>query len=641
MRSARTIFLVLLLVSTISSGSSAQTQPGAEEILRNVRETYRQLKTYQFEYRKTSEQKTEMEGLIGESKQQAAGTVWVASSDRSRTEAKDSNNRLVKIVDGRITWTYVPALKAYTRREADADGKPSRQEWFDYSASEALGYIRNYSALGSSPPRSKQTVNLLREEAIEIAGQKLNCYVIEISSPESGPTKFSRQYWIEKNSYLVAREKYTSTTESRLGSTSSSSTIATFNYIKLNIPLADDLFFFEPPAGTEEVAKFDYFESAAKNTKILGKPALDFTLNDLSGKEINLQKLRGKIVLLNFWATWCGPCVAEMPDFEKLHREFKDKDLVILAVSDEEPQVAREFLQKNNFTFTSLVDTERKVWELYQIAGIPQSFFISKEGNVIEHFVGTLDENRLRSALEKTRRAADGGTSPVVADKAPPNTYACVPQLISPKQADVLPNSGSGDPKKVAWVFSWANCPGAARFHLEVKAAKARFPLYDNATLHSLSYRFQLGRSRVEESNLSGWTWRVRAQTNGRWGEWSEQRTFAVEPDKNVTVSLPAPKLVAPASKSVFDHYPRETRLVWEMVSGAASYQVEIDFRSPSSPDWNNQLRGVSNWTAESKTTSHTFNFVGAQPGRWRVWAVDAEGRQGAKSEWWEFVYTR
>jgi len=114
-----------------------------------------------------------------------------------------------------------------------------------------------------------------------------------------------------------------------------------------------------------------------------------------------------------------------------------------------------------------------------------------------------------------------------------------------------------------------------------------------------------------------------------------------------VAVSLPAPGLVAPtqlspANGSVFEHYPRTTRLQWSPVPGAATYTVEIDAYDPGSGRWFSDLAGKP-WdlVPNIKETSYSFDFVGAQPGRWRVWAVDANGLEGPQSGWWEFRYTR
>jgi hypothetical protein len=102
--------------------------------------------------------------------------------------------------------------------------------------------------------------------------------------------------------------------------------------------------------------------------------------------------------------------------------------------------------------------------------------------------------------------------------------------------------------------------------------------------------------------------------------------------------ALPAPKLVSPEHLSRFNHYPRTTVLVWEAVPGAAGYRVETDFQAGG--QWVSEEQGNA-YSVDVTATTYKFNFVGAQPGRWRVWAFDARGREGAKSEWREFVYSR
>lgn len=117
--------------------------------------------------------------------------------------------------------------------------------------------------------------------------------------------------------------------------------------------------------------------------------------------------------------------------------------------------------------------------------------------------------------------------------------------------------------------------------------------------------------------------------------------------EKSPTVYLPAPIQLSPADNIEFHHYPRTTTLEWSQVEGAVSYTIEIDYcrggirngkecvrPQPFAVTWNPPLSGVT-------TTSYTFNFLGAQPGRWRVWAVDHEGREGFKSDWRKFFYTR
>ncbi len=109
----------------------------------------------------------------------------------------------------------------------------------------------------------------------------------------------------------------------------------------------------------------------------------DFTLTDLQGTKWTLKELRGKVVLINFWATWCQPCRKEMPDLQKLYNRFKDQGLVILAISDEEDSRVRPFIAEHHATYPILLDPGRKVNELFQIEGIPKSFVYDRNGKLV------------------------------------------------------------------------------------------------------------------------------------------------------------------------------------------------------------------------------------------------------------------
>ncbi len=109
----------------------------------------------------------------------------------------------------------------------------------------------------------------------------------------------------------------------------------------------------------------------------------DFTLTELGGKIWTLKEQRGKVVVLNFWATWCPPCRKEMPDLEMLYQQFKDQGLVILAISDEDAGKVRPFIAQQKVTYPILLDPGRKVNELFQIEGIPKTFVYDRNGKLV------------------------------------------------------------------------------------------------------------------------------------------------------------------------------------------------------------------------------------------------------------------
>ena len=118
--------------------------------------------------------------------------------------------------------------------------------------------------------------------------------------------------------------------------------------------------------------------------------APDFAVPDLSGQAVRLSNLRGKVVLLNLWTTWCPPCREEMPSMERLYRQLRDKGFVLLAVSQDEAGQAgvASFVRELGLTFPVLVDPQHQVGDRFDVWGYPESFIIDREGRVVERVIG-------------------------------------------------------------------------------------------------------------------------------------------------------------------------------------------------------------------------------------------------------------
>ena len=140
-------------------------------------------------------------------------------------------------------------------------------------------------------------------------------------------------------------------------------------------------------------SKNSSFNPSGKPLLGKGVPAPNFTFPGLDGKKVNLADYKGKVVLLNIWATWCAPCVAEMPSMEKLYQELKDEGFEILAVSVDESgaEAVNPFMEKHKLGFPVLLDTKGDIKTLYQATGIPESFIIDGEGIIVEKIIGPRD----------------------------------------------------------------------------------------------------------------------------------------------------------------------------------------------------------------------------------------------------------
>jgi peroxiredoxin len=151
-----------------------------------------------------------------------------------------------------------------------------------------------------------------------------------------------------------------------------------------------------------------------------GSSAPDFSFKNLKGEQVRLSDYRGQVVLLNIWATWCHPCVEELPSMEKLYRELKDKGFTILAVSiDKNESPVKRFVEKLSLTFPVLLDPKNRITRLYRTTGVPETFIIDKKGVIREKIIGARNwftqktveefEQLLHEEGEKARQESTSG----------------------------------------------------------------------------------------------------------------------------------------------------------------------------------------------------------------------------------------
>ena len=135
----------------------------------------------------------------------------------------------------------------------------------------------------------------------------------------------------------------------------------------------------------------------------IGNRAIDFELQTLDGKTVKLSDYRGKPVLLNFWATWCGPCRSEMPYLQQINDSYSASGLVLLAVDiDESPDTVKKFMADLNLSLTVPMDVGKKVAKAYGITAIPSTFLIDKNGIIQQKILGAFpDKATIENELKK------------------------------------------------------------------------------------------------------------------------------------------------------------------------------------------------------------------------------------------------
>jgi thiol-disulfide isomerase/thioredoxin len=124
-----------------------------------------------------------------------------------------------------------------------------------------------------------------------------------------------------------------------------------------------------------------------------------FTLRSLDGTGASLKDLRGQVVLLNFWATWCGPCRAEKPILQKVYGDLKDKGFMLLAITDEDATVVRRFVNEFHIALPVFIDRTRSVFDHYVVEGLPKTIILNRQGRVVARPTTIHDEGELRKVL--------------------------------------------------------------------------------------------------------------------------------------------------------------------------------------------------------------------------------------------------
>lgn len=140
-------------------------------------------------------------------------------------------------------------------------------------------------------------------------------------------------------------------------------------------------------------------------TPATGNMASDFSWYDSEGKQVSLNSLKGKTVLINFWATWCGPCKEELPDIEAVSKEYASKGFVVIGVSEDRGDGLLHdvsgFAARHGLTYQIVVDNDNIANAYGNINAIPTSFLINKDGQIAQKWIGVRDKSFFKSTVEK------------------------------------------------------------------------------------------------------------------------------------------------------------------------------------------------------------------------------------------------
>jgi thiol-disulfide isomerase/thioredoxin len=268
-----------------------------------------------------------------------------------------------------------------------------------------LMYAQNLRAMLTFLAKSFKSAERLPDEMLTWNGQPVLCQVVEVRSGDEkrqNPNyEFDKTIWIDApNGTVLKTVEHAHSFVEPAHIPTEDEIVTLYPITVLDGAIDDSLFTFTPPSDARLVPEFpDPMESMGANKT--GDPLPALKVKSPDGKVVDLASYRGKPMLIDFWATWCAPCVAAMPQLAEVYNEAKDKGLVFLAVDrDEEAAKATAFMTKKGYTWPNFHDGDGKIEKLMGSSGIPRLVLVDAQGTIVFDTTGS-DENKLRMHLAK------------------------------------------------------------------------------------------------------------------------------------------------------------------------------------------------------------------------------------------------
>jgi thiol-disulfide isomerase/thioredoxin len=333
-------------------------------------------------------------------------TLASASGKRYHYDVKMPDLWYVVVSNGTSEWSFQPWKNEYLKRAVpEFRGKASGPD--DVIRAGAARYAQNYV---EDIAREKfQAEEFLPDEVITIAGEQIPCRVVGATYQDNDdmPTPdfpARATFWIEKQRGII--RKLSTVTHNSFSTLQPlrqpTMTVTTF-YSKVvlggNIP--DNLFNFVPPAGARIVPRLFISEH---QVDLSGLPAPPLDLQTFDGRPFDSNSLRGHPVLLEFWASWCVPCVQEMRSVAKIAAKYREHGLIIIGINRlDDRNAALEFLRKNNYRWLNLRDVKGETAKSWMLNGVPLLAIIDPQGTVAYYHSGyeQPEETAILEALKK------------------------------------------------------------------------------------------------------------------------------------------------------------------------------------------------------------------------------------------------
>jgi thiol-disulfide isomerase/thioredoxin len=395
-------FLVLAVALPLPSlcQTVPSDRPDPAKLIREVREHYASAKTYRIE----AIRETEWVGDMSRQWDKEILSAAAASGNRYRFEGHAAGGWAIKISDGKTEWLFDPLLEMYTQINAPNPGPVGFNGPF---ISNRLGLL---SAQGLTNELSKAPAELLdpvylEDEALTLNGREIACYVLHGRGRYRGgarDTITEVTFWIDKQNHLIRKvheHQSGSLIENAPYEHSVYDRVSIYPSVELNpASLPDSMFKFDPPAKSELVKEFPDFSKPVD--RLTGTKAPELKLRS-GNNTVLLSSYRGKPVLLEFWATWCEPCIVAIPSLKKIHAEAAPKGLAMLGIDeDEDEKTALDYLAKQNEGWPNYHDGDGEIERAFAFGGVPKLILVDASGKIVYAQVG-FSESQVRAAIAK------------------------------------------------------------------------------------------------------------------------------------------------------------------------------------------------------------------------------------------------
>jgi thiol-disulfide isomerase/thioredoxin/outer membrane lipoprotein-sorting protein len=351
---------------------------------------------------------TDLQQDLNRSWKKSFHTLIKASGNRFRLEAKTSQGTWLQASDGSTEWVYLEEAKSYIKRTAGST--PQFPKVYGMGTYELKQAWEMRTFLDSIAEHAKGPT-ILREETIVLAGTSYPCYVVHATN-EGREFHDDETFWIEKNTLMfrkVVDSRDTVVIVSPLLKMPVHGLETTVYPVADLSPQADPkVFAFTPPDDAKEVADLEPLPkrpSGPSSESVSGKPAPDLSLTSANGKEVKLSSYRGRPLLIDVWATWCGPCLLWMPSLGKLESEMRSRGLQVISVDvDKESDKATHYMSIHGFTWPNYHDPQGKLGRAFGETQIPLTLLIDADGRLVFQATDS-DEAKLRIAIDGLARA--------------------------------------------------------------------------------------------------------------------------------------------------------------------------------------------------------------------------------------------